>query len=274
MTDPRGTNMGEFEQGSLSAVYGQWDKVQELADHLERLEARHPGPEFTSRRFDEAKPAGPRGYVMADAYIGGALEHIHTIRHLFGGYGATPRVPWTLLRPVFEAGFWTIWLLEPDDGDVRRRRGLRAEVNAARERTNFYAAMFAHDPAQLTEATRNHGGHEQTYRVEAAALGMTWQQARQKINVVEELAKLNVVKTMEPALHDATNAMWRSLSGIQHGYAYALLLNSDLTGSEDIAGGVRATVTIREEAFLAAAGAASLLLIEGIALMIRRTTQL
>lgn len=271
MSDPRGVRTEAFDPEDLSALFGQWDKIQEIADRLEQVERNLDPHALTARRFDEAKPAGHRGYTVASAYIGSALEHIHTIRHLFTAYGATPRVPWTLLRSVYEAGFWSTWLLEPADSDTRRIRGLRAEVNAARERTNFYATWFAHDPVGLEEATTDHPAHEMTYKAEAAALGIPWSRARDRIKVVEELAALEFVKSLETAPRDALNAIWRSLSGMQHGYAYAMVLNSDVLDREETEYGIRGVFTIKESAYVAAASSANMLLVNGMDLMIRRT---
>jgi len=107
---------------------------------MERVD-RITGPELTARKIDQAQPAGHRGYMLANAHIGSGLEHIATLRHLFVEYGVTPRVPWTLLRSVYEAGFWSTWILEPRDGAARRLRGLRAEVRGMRERREFYRVL-------------------------------------------------------------------------------------------------------------------------------------
>lgn len=133
---PRGMHrMGEMDLGSVPS---QWERIFALADDVERCEAPRSDLGFTARKYDESQPAGHRGYILAYGHIQAGLEHIDALRGLLQHHGATPRAPWTLMRAIFEAGFWTTWLMEPVDGLVRRQRGLRLEVRGMVERTNFY----------------------------------------------------------------------------------------------------------------------------------------
>lgn len=269
MPDLRGQLLGEFDPSEL---FRQWDQIEMLYEKFEQVD-RRKDLGLTARKFDESKTAGHRGYIIAASHLGGGLEHINVIRHLFTEYGATPKAPWTLLRAVFEAGFWSTWLLEPDNGDERRRRGLQAEIRDNRERTAFYDSFLLHDPVARQERRADHDQDEQVYRREVADMGFTWQQMRERIQVVRELERLEVVKSMEPEVRDATVAFWRSLSGMQHGLAYAMVLSGEVHSTEEILGGARQLMTINDTMFIASAGAANTLLASGLDLYIRRSTQ-
>jgi len=91
--------------------------------------------------------------------------------------------------------------------------------------------------------------------------------------VVQELDKLQAVRDLDPGTQGPTVGMWRSLSGMQHGHAYALVLNSIAHDEEEILGGRRQMVSISDNAFQTAAGAANLMVVNGMKLYIRRCTR-
>jgi hypothetical protein len=249
---PPGDPLGTFEATEL---FRQCDQVRELEAELQRVEAS-TDLGFTARKFDEAKTAGHRPYILAGSHIGNGIEHIEVLRQLFLGPGITPRAPWTLLRSVFESGFWAAWVLEPEDSLERRRRGLCGEVRSLVERNNFYTAFLKYQPKERDAIAADHLKDEQVFRRE-----------------VDELGRLRSIADMEPEVRAATNAMWRSLSGMQHGHAYAVVLNSEVHDSVPIQGGARQTLTIKDEMFVAAAGAANILMAAAISLYIRRATR-
>src|SRR5689334_1447116 len=113
-------NMGSLDMGETER---HWNAIFEIAERLDDAEDK-ADVGLTARKFDEAQPAGHRAYMLASGHILTGLEHIDALRSLITSFGATPRAPWTLLRAVFEAGFWSTWLMEPDDGLTRRQRGL------------------------------------------------------------------------------------------------------------------------------------------------------
>jgi hypothetical protein len=63
-----------------------------------------------------------------------------------------------------------------------------------------------------------------TYRAEAAANGESWQ-APPNIIITNELARLSHIQ--EPGWGSMLRGVWRSLAGLQHGSAEALLRVSD-----------------------------------------------
>jgi hypothetical protein len=259
--------MGELDLGEVPR---QWDVIFRLADEVDQCE-QSVDQGLTARKFDQSHNGGHRGYILASGHIQSGLEHIEAMRSLLEHHGATPRAPWTLLRAVFESGFWATWLMEPTDGLVRRRRGLQLEVRGMVERTNFYDDFLRADPTERARVAAGHANHEKTYRAEATALGLEWGQAKNRIVLLDELKKLWLVRNLETELQGPTLAIWRSLSGMQHGYTYALLLHSDTDSEQPILGGQLARLTIKDSAFQALASSANLMLIEGMNLYLRRS---
>jgi hypothetical protein len=91
--------------------------------------------------------------------------------------------------------------------------------------------------------------------------------------MVDELKKMRAVLVMEPRLAGPTKALWRSLSGMQHGEMYSLVLNSDLQSRERMPGGFRAVMSANDLQFRAAASFGAFLVARGADLYIQRSTR-
>lgn len=260
--------VGKLELGRFPETWHYLEELQRVAESLDKRYAKDVG--LCARKIDEAQPAGRRVYASAWQQLGAGMEHLQTLRHVLVQLGATPRTPWVLVRAMFEAGFWATWLLEPDDGMARRRRGLRFEVRAAADRETWLDSLLKQQPNERDELRRHHETHERNFRSEAEALGLSWAQARQRINVTEELPKLTAVRRLGTELDGAALAQWRGLSGLSHGSAYTMAFMSDMSNERRTPGGAEATFTINDAAFEGAAQTANLLLIEGFGLLIRR----
>lgn len=246
----RRINMGELD---VSHLRRYWRLVDELERQLEQQQAAGQGLALTARKLDEAQPAGTRVYIGAYAQILGGFEHSHALQTLLLNDGAGPRVPWTLLRSIFEAGFWGTWLLEPGEGVERRRRGLRLEIRDMKQRDLFHESLSLADPKVRSTLAASGARSAKTYREEAQKLDMAWPRACQPINVVDEIPKLQQVRGLDTQFRGFVVAIWRLLSGMQHGYAYAILTNSDVTGRVEIPGGQQVTVSVNDNALHAAA---------------------
>ena len=232
---------------------------------------------LTARAFDEAQPGGSRVYVGAHANLSVAREHLDALIALLASHGAGPRVPWNLLRPILETSFKALWVLEPNDGLVRRQRGLRLEVLDYLERQK-YLEEFQKDPdvgRQIADVlARSRAETEPKYRRDAEALSMSWKDARQSLNTIDGLRDLAVVRdlsTSGPALY---RAAWRTLSGFEHGYNHALMANSTITSEIPIPGGFRVNVIISDEAFETQSVLCLYLMLQACCLYARRSTAL
>jgi hypothetical protein len=179
-----------------------------------------------------------------------------------------------LLRPTFEASFRAGWILDPEDGRVRRARGLRCEIRDAYEQRAHRAAFKKLPDPEVWKLIR---GSEQatekgafdTYRAEAAKLGWRFDKISRDINLIEELPKMNLVKA-QPNFAPILEATWRQLSGFEHGFSWALLSGTDRQVELEVPGGVGLHLVIRDEAFVNAAKMTYFLMLEAYRLFRRR----
>jgi len=232
--------------GSLPRL---WDGLETVYNRVTAL----PDPDvtaLTSRRFDEAQTAGHRGYFTAARYLGVAMDNHEALMALLTKHGAGFAAPFSLLRPMFESGFFACWVLDPTDGLERRKRGLRCEVNDERERTAFHEVLTALPDVgnlvrdDIQERDRTVG---KTFRDEAAAIGLPWDKARQRVNVSQELPKLRFLISQDVMVRTMFLAQWRLLSGMEHGLAYAMMRSSDVSAQVVIPGGQQVRLTVNDD---------------------------
>lgn len=271
-----GAPVGEMD---LTRVIRAWHTVRnELVPTMDAVDERYARDTstLTARRFDEAQPGGRRTYIRAMSLIRVALDNLDGLEHLIRHRGATIWAPWTLLRSVFESSAWANWLLDPDTGVDRRRRGIRRAVLDQKEWKNFATEFVQRSPDDYAKMMARDTANMRTYRDEAAAAGLAWDRAAQKLNLIEELPRLSIVREMltgvdvDPRL---ITGMWRSLSGMTHGYPYAAQNNSEIIASIDIPGGRRVTYSIDDASFDVHAMTSTGLLVGAIALFIRRSNE-
>lgn len=252
----------------------QWARLKTLYAAYDALPDNPSGPVLVDRYVDEQQTAGHRLYIGAAGHIDNAREHNDILRHLVNEVGPTPRVPWTVLRGVFESGFWACWLLEPRDGPERRKRGLRLEYLGHKQRQAFYKDYLRMHPDIRATVMQDLSENTETYKREAEDMGLSWALANQKIDVVGELERLEVVKSLDDGLEGQAPAVWRSLSGAQHGHAYALVHHSDLVEKAPVLGGRLGQVTVKDSALQTAWTMAHILHVTAVSLFVRRSTEL
>jgi hypothetical protein len=256
----------------LGDLSRQWGMLDDVYRQYDALPPNATGPDLFDRYMDEQQTAGHRVYIAAAAHIDNAREHNDVLRLILTQIGPTPRVPWSMMRSVFESGFWSNWLLESHDGVTRRQRGLRLEILGHLERRRFYTDYLrAHQP-ELRKQLAQIAEHEKKYRAEAESIGLDWDAAVKKIDIVQELDKLKVVSELEPDLRGQAVATWRSLSGAQHGHTYALIHFSDLVEKGEVIGGKTGMVTISDSALQIAGTVSYILHMRGLALFVTRST--
>lgn len=231
---------------------------------VQRLSSPAGSLALTARKIDEAQPAGHRVYMAAHRHIDVGFDNLDALQSLLKHRGATPHAPWTLLRAVFEAGFWALWVLEPGDSRARRIRGLRSEVHDLRERESFYEEFAATVDPEVTAS----------YQRDAKALGEPWGRIKDRIYVTGQLRSMAAIQGLGPEVPPRhIVGIWRGLSGLQHGLAYASLATSDTTRSVPIPGGEIAMLSINDEKFQAFGFGASWMLDQAARLYIRRSTR-
>jgi hypothetical protein len=210
--------------------------------------------------------------MAATRYLSVARDNHEALLALLRHGGATLWAPWSLLRPTFETSFLAAWILDPEDGRVRRTRGLRTEVLDFYEQRKYREAFKTFPEVRdLIEDSERRAvaGSLTTYQAEADALGQPFNRIHQKIAVANELAALSFVRG-QPMFAPFLEGTWRQLSGFEHGLGWALLVGSDRTVGAAIPGGARVHLVIRDEAFVNAAKSTYFLLLSACRLLKRR----
>lgn len=205
---------------------------------------------ITQRAIDEAQTAGYRLYTSAGSLIAAALDNLDALRVLLqqDGGGVGPWAPYNLVRGAFLPAVWAIWMLEPADSRERRIRGLRFAVVDEREWESFRSA-FTSTANQAAHWTSRHIEVSKTYRDEADDLGLQWSIARTPINLVQELPKLHTLRSVSGDSIAAVVGLWRGMSGIAHGYGYAVQALSDVQIKQKTSAGAAVTAFLNDERF-------------------------
>lgn len=129
-----------MDLGELPARWQTLEALYRLA--RDELQARDPDI-LHARMIDEGQTAGRRAYMGAQRCLSVAWDNHDALISLLRHHGATQFAPWNLLRPTFEASFYALWLLDPEDSIERRRRGLMFEWLDELEHRTYYADLAA-----------------------------------------------------------------------------------------------------------------------------------
>lgn len=228
---------------------------------------------LTGRFIDEEQIAGHRPYFSAFAHIAGGFEHFDILWNLINGdQGITPRAPYSLMRPIFEHGFWAQWILCSEVSQIRRQRGLRSEVLDRKQR-KAWLDCYNLSGEQKATAEADHKRVTDIYKAECASLHLAWKTAGDKPNLVVELPKLPGVIAFGNEFGTISVGTWRILSGLTHGGQYALQIMSEASHEQEIERGVRRVIAIDDDAFLNNARISLFMLMEAARLYIRRSTE-
>lgn len=260
---------GFLELGDLPGRWAQCEKVKRLS----RREAEAWDKRIVSpRQLDEGQVGGHRVYAAAERYLTIADENHDALMSLLEHFGATPTAPWNLLRPTFEASFYALWLLRPDESLERRRRGVQLEWlddEAARK----YQAAALSDASVLAElglegvapVGADDRDNTQIYAGEADRLGLTYRATDKRGKRVRpEPHRVVVENELASVAPDATVALglrttWKTLSGIQHAEGSAMLRVSHSSPRGTYPGGQRVLLTTKDAAFYTASISTTLL---------------
>lgn len=260
---------------NLGSLPLQWQATEAAQARATAVASTWQTMQLTARVFDEAQPAGPRTYINATRYLQIAADNHSAFRSLIQSHGVTHWAHWNLLRPVLEASFHAAWILDPAEGVERRRRGLRTEVLDARERSKWVDALrkagLASEP--LDALARSDARSTTVYRREADELGLPWSRARGPIALVDELPKLECLQQMyQGPVGALLTALWRRLSGSQHGMSYALLVGTDQDRDVPIPGGSEIHLTANDDDFVMQCQLVNSLHLAALQLWVQRNT--
>jgi hypothetical protein len=119
----------------------------------------------------------------------------------------------------------------------------------------------------------NRDGSGETYRREAAELGLAWVTCERDVSVLDSLPKLAMVQRLGKEAGAILQATWRMLSGYEHGLTFAALRGSDMSVVAPVPGGQTVQLSVNDEALVMALKSTYLLLLEAGRLYDRRCTQ-
>lgn len=263
--------MGEADLSPLAPYLKRVDELAELVKDCRDIRPNATN-NLTARFIDENQAAGPRTYMHAYDAISSAHEHSEALWALINSdYGLTPRTPWTLVRSVFEAGFWATWILDSEHSFIRRQRGLKVEMVDRSEHRKWVNSL------PVDQETKNllYRGEkaENTYKSECQSLALPWKTAGVKPAVASEIHRLGLCVRSGPDLGPYVESIWRSLSGLEHGHPYATQIHTDRDQEVKIVGGSTFRVSVNDDSFIAACKCAYALFIEGAELYISRSTE-
>lgn len=265
---------GPLQLGNLPNVWAALDEIERRAHAANDRNLAQM--DFTDRKFDEASATGRRAYINAHAFISVARDNQKALEAMLLASGVRPYAPWNLIRPSFEAAFYVVWMLEPNEGRERMRRALRIAWEEQRNhglRLGLKVDIAnAKGQPDVLKAEQRHRDIKKSYVDEANAVGMSQKQVSEKPNLTTEIPKLESLKGRTPGEEKFHLLIWRELSGIQHADMGAGLGLSDKTYRLKIPGGYTAVVSINDESFMTACYSSALMQLTAMNLYIQRST--
>ncbi len=190
-------------------------------------------------------------HVIA-VFLGSALDHLHALRALLVDAEALHMsAPFSLMRSAIESASQALWLLTPDDRQVRVQRRLQMAAENAREQSQAVRILNPEASGRLQQRLERFAG-----------LGEAAGVPRERV-----LGKVPSLVTMVRAASDLVahdlplEFLWRLGSGYAHGNAWAPLLagvQEQLPSSQEAV--AHLSVTADAETLLLFMGAAVLAL--------------
>ncbi|ROR55446.1 hypothetical protein EDD41_2720 [Luteococcus japonicus] len=251
--------VGETNLGNLPMVWKSLDLLYRQVD--EANSAHRRGNLLSERRFDEATATGRRTYITARSFMAAARDSNRALVKMLQMDGIRPFATWSAIRPAFECAFYAAWMLEPDLGHSRMKRGLCIAINehkshAQRRKLQKEIALAWGDvPADhpdLVRVAEINREHEALYTAEANALGLTYQKAGAKVNIVDELPKMSFGDITDPWVPKWMTLVWRELSAATHGDQGAIVGLSDRQQSFEIPGGQHVLLSPNDDSLMGA----------------------
>lgn len=265
-----------FDGSALLPIWARLDATEKAMDEADRWFKR--SQVLSDRRLDGAHRAGRRAYIIANALIAKARESQLMLAQTMTtpGVNVFPHATPDIIRPAFEAAAAALWILDGDTTEDRRLRGLRCawkDHNESRKwAQELMLPMFMTDE-QIAAQQAKHATISKRYIDDARDLGLNWGKVTNAMNVRHEVGKFSTVGS-EPELAAFLRAIWRRLSGVQHGLMYAGLLGSDMHQAVPIPGGVEVVLFTNDDSLMTDCQASALMQLWAMGRYIERTRYL
>lgn len=168
--------------------------------------------------------------------LGSARDHLHAVRILIEARQLFPFAQSTLIRGAVIGASQAVWVLAPDDRELRLERARRLADHMDVEHGNYIDVLrrIAPEPHMNTELVAEHLRKRQG---ELRALRIQDGQ-RASLNTTEMVKAAALSAFGDPAMTAEAESIWRLTSGAAHGFAWCLLGQRDTeqTGGADSRG--------------------------------------
>lgn len=250
-----------FDGTSLLPLWERLDVLEGKMEEADRWFARTNV--LSDRRLDGAHRAGIRAYILANSFIGRARENHLLLVQTFTtpGVNVFPHATTNIIRPAFEAAARALWILDGEDAGERRLRGLRSAWEDHNESRKWAAELMIPllmDGTAIEAKQTRQAAISKRYRDDASDLNLPWSRVTQAMNFRDEIGKISFLAT-DASLAAFLRAIWRRMSGVQHGMSYAGLLGSQRTQENAIPGGVEALLVPDDDSLLTECRASALI---------------
>ena len=250
-----------FDGNSLLPV---WDELDALEGQLERADDWYRRTQVLSdRRLDGAHRAGRRAYIEAHALIGKARESQLLLAQTMTtpGVNVFPHATANIIRPALEAAARALFILDGETTQERRFRGLRISVEDHSESKKWAQELML--PLFMgDEEIESHRSRQaritKRFSEDAESLSIHWGKVTNKINFRDEIGKFSHLRS-NPELAAFLRAIWRRMSGVQHGMSYASLLGNEKHDQVEIPGGVEVLLLTDDDTLLTECRASALM---------------
>lgn len=205
--------------------------VQELIDHhvylFDKSEQETPYPVELSSDLQSDRDRLPD--IWVDSVVNRAIAHsidcLYGIRDLTET-GSHFYAHFVLIRAVFESSALAVWLLEPDDQNVRLQRLLAQHADTWREHKNAY---------DLTDIVMG-----DLYAEREAGLGKMIQDAGLQVGDCKWPGYTKIIKLVDDSRRTPSSLelAWRLCSGVAHGKTWAIkdVTTEVVKGAEIVSG--------------------------------------
>lgn len=262
-----------------TALLPVWARMAAVEAQMEAADRRYQRTNvLTDRRLDGADRPGLRLYILASSLIGKARESQLLLEQTFTtpGINVFPHATPNIIRPAFEAAATALWILDGETPLERRLRGLRNAWEDHRQSQAWAGELML--PMFMTQeeiATKraSQAAISKRYRDDAASLGLSWSRVTQRFNLRDVIGEFGFVRS-QPEMAPFLRAIWRRMSGVQHGLSYATLLGTERHQQVAIPGGFETLVLTDDESLLTDCRASALMQIWAMQTFIRRTEKL
>lgn len=265
-----------FEGSSLLPIWERLDALESQMEEADRWFTRTTV--LSDRRLDGAHRAGTRAYILASSLIGRARENHLLLVQSFTtpGVNVFPHATTNIIRPAFEAAARALWILDGDSTQERRLRALRSAWEDHNESRKWSAELMI--PSLMSVVAIEEKQARQTaiakrYRDDASDLGISWSKVTQAMNFRDEIGRVSPLSS-DATLAAFMRAIWRRMSGVQHGMSYASLLGSHRSEVNVIPGGLEALLVTDDDSLLTECRASALVQQWAMQTYIDRTTRL